>query len=194
MSRIFLAGASGVIGRELVPLLVGSDHVVAGTTRTPAKADVIRGLGAEPVIVDAYDREALIAAVAEFRPDVVINELTDLPDDSTRLEEFRTRNGRIRTEGNRNLIDAARAAGAARFIAQSIAWTMPPGPGADAVAELERSVLAVHGVVVRYGQLYGPGTFYPDRLPSEPRVRIDRAAERTAGLLDAPSGIVTVTD
>jgi nucleoside-diphosphate-sugar epimerase len=192
--RIFLAGASGVLGRRLIEPLVAAGHVVGAMTRSPAKVDLLASLGAEPIVCDAFDRDALIAAVGAFRPDVVLNELTDLPDDAADLPVFRDRNARMRTEGNANLLEAARSSGSPKVVAQSVAWEMPPGAGADAVAELERSVLAVGGVVLRYGQFYGPGTFYEGPPPAEPRVEIGRAAERTVELLDAPSGVVVVID
>lgn len=194
MSRIFLAGASGVIGRRLIPLLVQAGHTVAGMTRSPEKATLIAGLGAEPVVVDVFDRDALIEAVAAFRPDVVLNELTDLPDDVTRIPEHAERNARIRTVGNRNIIEAARASGSPKILAQTVAWQLPDGPDALAVQELESSVLAEGGVMLSYGQFYGPGTYNQDRLPAEPRVQIDRAAEKTVALLDAASGVVVITD
>ena len=104
------------------------------------------------------------------------------------------RNARIRTEGNANLIHAARESGSPKLLAQTVAWPMPDGPGAAAVAELERTVLAEGGVVLSYGQFYGPGTYHEQQVPAEPRVGIDRAAERTVELLDAPSGVVVITD
>lgn len=194
MSRIFLAGATGVLGRRLVPLLVGAGHTVAGMTRSADKADLVTALGAEPVVVDVFDRDALILAVLGFRPDVVLNELTDLPDDVNEIATHGDRNARIRTEGNQNIIDAARAAGSPRILAQTVAWELPDGPDAVAVRQLESAVLAEGGVVLSYGQFYGPGTYNEDHVPDEPRVHIDRAAARTCEVLDAPSGIVTIVD
>jgi uncharacterized protein YbjT (DUF2867 family) len=190
--RIFLAGATGVIGVRLVPLLVGAGHEVAGMTRSPEKADQVHSLGAEPAICDVYDADQLTSEVVEFAPEMVMHQLTDLPDDVDQLGEFSARNDRMRTEGTRNLLDAARAAGAHRFLAQSIAWR-PPGRG-EIVEEHERQVLDAGGVVVRYGQLYGPGTFYEDHVPPPPRVQIDEAARATVRLLDAESGVIEVVD
>jgi nucleoside-diphosphate-sugar epimerase len=192
--RVFLAGASGVLGRRLIPLLVKEGYVVGGMTRSASRLDLLRDLGTEPILADVFDREALIRAVAGFAPDIVLNELTDLPDDAASIGAYAERNARIRTEGNRNLIDAARRSGSPRILAQSVAWQLPDGPGARAVTELERSVLAEGGVVLSYGQFYGPGTYHEDRIPDDPRVQIDRAAERTVETLDAPSGVVTITD
>ena len=194
MSRIFLAGASGVIGQKLIPLLVQRGHVVGAMTRSPGKSDLLAGLGAEPIVVDVFDRAALIRAVTEFAPDVIVNELTDLPDDVTKIGDHASLNARIRTEGNQNIIDAARASGSPKILAQSVAWQLPDGPDARAVAQLEPSVLAEGGVVLSYGQFYGPGTYHVDRVPDEPRVTLDHAAERTVELLDAPSGLVVITD
>ena len=108
---------------------------------------------------------ALIQAVRDFKPDVMLNELTDLPDDAGQIGEFEALNARIRTEGNQNLIEAARQSGSPKILAQSLAWQLPDGPGARAVAELERSVLAESGVVLRYGQFYGPGTYHGSNHP-----------------------------
>jgi nucleoside-diphosphate-sugar epimerase len=190
--RIFLAGASGVIGIRLVPLLVAQGHVVAGMTRSQAKADRLRELGAEPVVCDVFDAAALADAVTAFGSDAVVHQLTDLPDRVDQLPDFVDRNDRIRTEGTRNLVAAARAAGARHLLAQSIAWR--PAGHAGAVEEHERQVLDFGGVVLRYGQLYGPGTFYQEELPSHPRVHIDRAVRETPSHIEAPSGVVVIAD
>jgi nucleoside-diphosphate-sugar epimerase len=192
--RIFLAGASGVIGQRLIPRLVHAGHVVGALTRSRGKTEVLRHLGAEPILCDVFDREALIHAVRDFKPDVILNELTDLPDDATQISQLANLNARIRTEGTRNLIEAARRSGSPKMLAQSVAWQLPDGPDAQAVAELERSVLAEGGVVLRYGQFYGPGTYNEQQPPGEPRVHIDRAAERTVEALGEPKGIVVIVD
>jgi uncharacterized protein YbjT (DUF2867 family) len=190
--RIFLAGATGVLGRRIVPLLVADRHTVAGLTRSPDKAEYLRSLGAAPVICDVFDASALTAAVSSFAPNAVVHQLTDLPDRLDQLADFGSRNDRMRTEGTRNLLAASRAARAEYLLVQSIAWR-PPGRGA-AVDELERQVLADQGVVIRYGQLYGPGTFYPDEPPPPPRIHVDAARKATPPLFTAPSGIVVVTE
>jgi uncharacterized protein YbjT (DUF2867 family) len=192
--RIFLAGASGVIGQRLVPRLVEAGHVVGGMTRSPGKTESLERLGAEPILCDVFDREALIQAVRDFEPDVVLNQLTDLPDEVGQISEFAELNARIRTEGNQNLIEAARQSGSPTILAQSVAWQLPDGPDALAVAELERSVLAEGGVVLSYGQFYGPDTYNQQEPPAEPRVHIDRAAERTVEALVAPTGVVVIVD
>lgn len=190
--RIFIAGASGVIGIRLTPLLVGMGHTVAGMTRSPGKADTLRGLGAEPIVCDVYDADHLTEAVMAFRPEAVIHQLTDLPDALADVPAGADANNRIRTEGTRNLIVAAEAAGANRFVAQSIAWR-PRGRG-DVIDRHERQVLDFGGVVAQYGQLYGPGTYYERELPEHPRIHVDDAARATPPLLAAASGIVTIVD
>jgi nucleoside-diphosphate-sugar epimerase len=119
-----------------------------------------------------------------------VNELTDLPDEPAAANQA---NARMRREGTRNLLEAARAAGASRFVSQSVAWRLDDDAGA-AVAELERLVLAAEGVVLRYGRLYGPGTYYEDDVPEPPRIHVDEAARRTVPALDAESGIVELTE
>lgn len=190
--RIFLAGASGVIGARLTPMLVEAGHAVAGTTRSAEKAERVRGLGAEPIVLDVYDAEALRAAVVDFSPDLVMHQLTDLPDDASEIPQRGKANARIREEGTANLIAAARAAGAERFLAQSIAWT--PAAGNESRENMEGQVLAYEGVgvVLRYGQFYGPGTYYEAEPPDPPRIEIGAAACRTLGALSAPSGIVEI--
>ncbi len=190
--RIFFAGASGVIGVQLVPMLIEDRHVVAGMTRSPDKAEGLRQVGAEPVVCDVFDADALTRAVVEFRPDLVMHQLTDLPDTVDQIGAFRDRNNRIRTEGTRNLLAAADAAGATRFVAQSIAWRPPAG--AEAVDEHERMVLDAGGLVLEYGTFYGPGTYGGDRVPDHPRIHVSDAARRTMELLEAPSAVVVVAE
>ena len=190
--RIFLAGATGVIGIRLLPLLLAEGHTVAGMTRSPEKIDQLRALGADPVVCDVFDAAALTKAVTTFRPDAVIHQLTDLPDHIDQLSKFAPRNDRIRTEGTRNLVAAAKAADARHLLAQSIAWR-PAGRG-EIVDQHERQVLDARGVVIRYGQLYGPGTFYEDQLPLPPRIHVDAAAQATPPLIHARSGVVVLTE
>ena len=163
-------------------------------TRSPGKAELLRGLGAKPVVCDVYDTDALIREVTEFGPQVVMHQLTDLPDDVSRIPEFGAANSRIRREGTRNLIAAAQAAGATRFLAQSLAWSIP-GDGGAAVADLERAVLDIDGVILRYGQFYGPGTYFEDAKPPPPRIQIDDAAQRTvAALVNTDAGVISIVE
>ncbi len=191
--RVLLAGATGVIGSRLVPLLVAAGHDVVGLTRSPGKAAALVASGATAVVADVFDTDALIAAAVDARPDVVLDQLTDLPDDAASIGDFAARNARIRREGTANLLAAATAAGTARFVAQSVAWTLP-GDGAVAADEMERAVLGFGGVVARYGRFYGPGTYYPETPPDPPRVHIDEAARRTLPALTMPSGVLTIVE
>ena len=205
--RIFLAGATGAIGQRLVPLLRAAGHHVAGTTRFEAKAATLRALGAEPVVVDVFDADALKQAVLAAKPDIVIHQLTDLPPglDPTKMADALVRNARIRDEGTRNLLQAALAAGARRMIAQSIAWIYAPGTTphlesdplnveADGgynvsiagVVALETQTLQsppLDSIVLRYGQLYGPGTGRDAPQGTAP-VHVDAAAQAALLAID----------
>ena len=162
-------------------------------TRTAEKAGMLSAVGAEPVVCDVYDAARLEKVVVEFAPDLVMHQLTDLPDDLQLVANWTTANARIRRDGTRNLINAATAANVERFFAQSVAWTIS-GDGGDATKDLERAVLEYGGVVLRYGRLYGEGTYYESSEPAPPRVHVDVAARRTVEMLDAPSGIITIAD
>lgn len=197
--RIFIAGASGAIGKPLCLLLVNDGWEVIGTTRSPEKAEALRAIGAHPVIVDVFDAEQLRATLAEARPEVVVHQLTDLPPglDPARMEEAAPRNARIRDEGTRNLVAAASAAGVQRMVAQSIAFAYAPGPlplreeaplnvdapdragtSARGVASLEQQVLGASftGLVLRNGRLYGPGTGFDAPSGAAP-VHVHAAAD-----------------
>jgi nucleoside-diphosphate-sugar epimerase len=190
--RIFLAGATGVIGVRLVPLMRQDGHAVAGMTRSPDKVEQLRAAGATPVLCDLFDAAALAAAVRDFQPDVVVHQVTDLPDELDRLADFLPGNNRVRSEGTRNLLAAARASDAG-FLAQSIAWRTGPGTGPVLDAH-ENAVVAAGGTVLRYGLFYGPGTFFPADPPPHPRIHIDEAARRTLQFLGGPGGIFTITE
>jgi nucleoside-diphosphate-sugar epimerase len=189
--RIFVAGATGAIGRVLCTLLVADGWRVAGTTRSAVKAAELKVLGVDPVLVDVFDRDALIAAVRDAAPQVVVHQLTDLPKENTpeAMAAGRARNARIREVGTDNLVAAAVAAGARRLVAQSIAFAYAPGPkpysedapidpSARAVAKLEELVLGgpFEGIVLRYGRLYGPNTWTPVPAGEAP-VHVDAAAD-----------------
>ena len=192
--RIYFAGASGVIGGRLVPLLVAAGHTVGAMTRSAEKATRLASVGAEPIVCDVFDRPALTRSVRAFSPDLLLHELTDLPDDLESLPADSLLNARIRSEGTRNLLDALEGLNSPKVVAQSVAWTMRPGAEADAVAELEKVVLAANGVVLRYGLLYGPGTYFEADPPADPRVHIDVAVARTLDALGAAPGIVTIVE
>ena len=190
--RIFLAGATGVIGRRLVPLLVDRGHPVTGFVRRDADADWLRSLGAKAVRGDVFDADGVRRAVALAAPDVVMHQLTDLKGGN------RQANSEMRITGTRNLVDAALAAGVRRVVAQSIAWAYEAGevPAAEdvpldlgsegsrlrsvqGVASLEAAVReAPEWVVLRYGLLYGPGTWYSrGGLMAEQAARGELAAD-----------------
>jgi len=234
--RVFVAGASGVIGRPLVRQLVAAGHGVVGMTSRDSGRDSIGQAGGEPVVCDALDADAVQEAVQAAQPEVVISQLTRLPREyDPRKIDYGPTN-RARAEGGRNMIRAAKAAGARRFITQSIAfiyapeggmvkdeearpWTDAPEPfgtGAEATLGHERETLetpGLEGVVLRYGQFYGPGTYYARdgniaeqvrrrRFPIVGRgtavfsfVHVDDAAGATVAALDrgAP-GIYNVVD
>jgi nucleoside-diphosphate-sugar epimerase len=192
--RIFVAGASGLIGVRLVPLLVEAGHEVAGMTRSPDKAGRLRDLGAEPVVCDVFDAEALAEAVAAYGPDCVFHQLTDLPDKVGDMASFGARNDRIRSEGTHNLLAAAVAAGAEQFIAQSIAWEQSDEARRAVTAGHERTVLEAGGVVIRYGQFWGPGTYYETTPPARPRIHLDDAARLSVLALEAPPGVTLIID
>ncbi len=197
--RIFLAGATGAIGKRLIPLLRTAGHDIVGTTRFEARTPTLRALGAEPVVVDVFEVDALRQAMIAARPDIVIHQLTDLPPDldPAKMADAIERNARIREEGTRNLIEAAIAAGARRLIAQSIAWMYAPGPQPHdeidpldqtakgprgvtlaGVVSLETQTLRsppLDGIVLRYGQLYGPGTG-SDKPRGQAPLHVDAAA------------------
>lgn len=206
--RIFLAGAAGAIGRRLTPLLRAAGHSVVGTTRSDIRTEVLRALGAEPVVVDVFDAPALARAVAAAAPQVVIHQLTDLAfaPGTPQYEEGLARNARLRIEGTPHLVDAAKAAGVRRMITQSIAFVYAPGDGArmetdpldtsatgarkdtvDGVVALEQATLELpEGIVLRYGFLYGPGTWFTDGKRSKPSLHVDAAAQ--AALLAVSHG------
>ncbi len=182
--KVFVAGASGAIGRPLIAQLIAAGHEVTGMTRRAERAEEIRDAGADCVVCDVFEPAALADAVAAAAPEVVVHELTSLPPElDPRKKGIYDANNRIRIEGTRNLISAAQAAGAGRFVAQSISFIYLPvggwvkgeedpviegapgefGAGVDATMDLERQVAeaeGLDGLVLRYGFFYGPGTSY----------------------------------
>ncbi|WP_248924085.1 NAD-dependent epimerase/dehydratase family protein [Paenibacillus hamazuiensis] len=221
--KIFVAGATGVVGRLLLPLLVQAGHEVVGMTGNASRKSIIQALGAKPVVADAFDKDAVAAALLEARPDAVIHQLTSLS--AWDLAE----NAKIRTEGTRNLVDASLRAGVRRMIAQSISWAYEPGdsPAAeevpldtdapmprkttiDGVVSLEKAAAEMpEHVILRYGLFYGPGTWYHaegliaekarrKELPAGEGIasflHVEDAARAALLALEWPTGIVNVTD
>src|ERR671916_828409 len=183
--RVFVAGATGAIGRRLVPELVEAGHQMTAITRSKERLSRLYDLGAEPVLCDVFDAGRLGSVVARAEPEAVINELTDLPQslNPRKLKEYYAANNRVRREGTRNLLDAARGAGVRRFVVQGAAYWYAPtgksvktkeaplyldapppiGPAVETIKEVEDAVLwaeGIEGVVLRYGMFYGPGTWY----------------------------------
>ncbi len=191
--RVLVAGATGVLGRRVARLLVADGHHVAGITRTIAGAAMLAALDVTALVGDVYDAGWVLGVVGTFAPDAIVNQLTDLPDDVALVTEHASANARIRRVGTGHLLAAAAVAGAPRFVTQSVAWVIP-GDGGLAVEEMERMVLDADGVVVRYGRLHGPGTYYPDTIPDPPRIDVDRAARRTLPALAGRSRVLTVVD
>lgn len=214
---VFLAGASGVVGRRLIPQLLEAGYQVTGMTRSIKSASDLEQKGIAAAIVDVFDQEALVQAVIAARPDVIIHQLTDLSlllGTSDQAATAIARNARIRDEGTRNLVAAALAANTPRMIAQSIAWAYAPGrtPHSEedpldfhassprsitisGVAALENSVLRTEGLVgtvLRYGHFYGPGTA-SDMRTVECTVHVDAAARAALVALQSnASGIFNI--
>ncbi len=181
--RVFVAGATGAIGKQLVPRLVAAGHDVVGTTRSESKRALLRELGALAVVVDALDPDQVAEAVAYARPDVIVHELTAIGSvDPRHFDRDFAATNRLRTEGTDYLLSAAQAVGVRRFVAQSYgAWPyirtggpvkseadpLDPTPAPEmretlaAIRHLEQAVLQAawtEGIVLRYGAFYGPGT------------------------------------
>jgi 2-alkyl-3-oxoalkanoate reductase len=176
--RVFVVGASGAIGTGLVPQLIAAGHQVIGTSRSPDKAERLRALGAEPVVLDALDARAVREAVVAAEPDAIVDQATALTDVrfSKNLDRSFAQTNRLRREGTEALLTAAREAGVPRFVAQSFAnfrYAREGGPvktesdpldrapvetmreTSAAMAYLDEAVLATGGIVLRYGSFYG---------------------------------------
>ena len=206
--RVFLAGASGAIGRRLVPLLLRAGHEVTGTTRSVGTARELEQKGITPAVLDVFDRQAVIDAIRAAQSQIIIHQLTDLPRqfDQARLLASYAKNARVRTEGIRNLLAAARVASVRRFVVQSIAFAYAAGgePHSETDAlnlndptravtvkgaiDMEQQILgesALAAIVLRYGLLYGPGT-WQETAGSKPALHVDAAAQ--AALLAVTRG------
>ncbi|GMK44164.1 dTDP-glucose 4,6-dehydratase [Paenibacillus glycanilyticus] len=222
--KIMVAGAAGVVGRLLLPLLTEAGHEVMGLSRSASKLKQIEQAGAAAVVADVFDRDRLFELLKDYRPDVVIHQLTALS------EWNLADNARIRIEGTRNLVDAALAAGVPRMIVQSISWAYEPGESVatekdrldaeaplprkisvDGVIAMERAAAEMpHSVILRYGALYGPGTFYDHesgmfawqvkqgKVPATDGrtsfLHIEDAARAALQALDWPAGPVNIVD
>jgi nucleoside-diphosphate-sugar epimerase len=181
--RVFVAGASGAIGRPLIHQLVAAGHEVTGMTRREERAEEIRATGAKAVVCDVFDPAALERAVGEAQPEVVLHMLTAIPERMDWKADPLAATNRVRKEGTANLLAAARSAGARRMVAESVAFLYAPrgdrvkdeeaelyegapppfGDAVEALTELERQVLGtegMEGVVLRFGNFYGPGTMF----------------------------------
>jgi nucleoside-diphosphate-sugar epimerase len=214
--RIFVAGSSGAIGRRMTPLLIAAGHQVTGMTRDAKVARELEAAGIRAVVADVFDAEGLKRAVAEAQPEVVMHQLTDLPrvlGGEAELAAAYPRNARIRIEGTRNLVAAAKAAGAKRFIVQSVAFAYAPGaephPETDplnlvdgprlvtvrAAADMEQEVLqsGMEAVVLRYGLLYGPGT-WTEGPARKPALHVDAAAKAAVLALSCSPGVYNIAD
>jgi nucleoside-diphosphate-sugar epimerase len=214
---IFLAGASGAIGRRLAPLLLENGWRVFGSTRSAEKAAELKKAGIVPVVVDVFDAEALRNHLSEIRPDVVIHQLTDLPYalEASEMTAALVRNARLRDVGTRSLVAAAVHAGASRLIAQSISFiydegtkpyretdpllpvTHPVyGETVQGVLSMERQVIEapIEGLVLRYGLIYGPGTGF-DAPIAPGSVHVDAAAKAAElAVTRGERGIYNVTE
>lgn len=181
--KVFVAGATGAIGKQLVPRLIAAGHEVVGTTRSESKRAALYELGATPVVLDALDADQVAAAVAEAQPDAIVHELTAIETlDIRHFDRSFAKTNRLRTEGTDHLLSAGRAIGVKRFVIQSFtSWPyartggpvkteedpLDPTPAGemreslDAIRHLETAVVDAdwtEGIVLRYGGFYGPGT------------------------------------
>jgi uncharacterized protein YbjT (DUF2867 family) len=185
--RILFAGATGVLGRATLPHLAA--HEVVGVTRRSDRIQQLRSLGADGVVCDVYDREALLRVTQDVRPAIVVNFLTDL---TGGLAEA---NNRVRREGGANLLKAAEAAGASRLVVESVAFSLE-GDAAGALQELENATRTFPGdaVILRFGRLWGPGTRYRER-PRRPTIHVEASGvEAASHLVDAKSGTYVIAD
>jgi nucleoside-diphosphate-sugar epimerase len=217
--KIFVAGATGALGRRLVPMLVAGGHEVVGMTRTPGKRGLLEDMGARAVVADALDGDAVGEAVSAAEPEVIVHQLTAIPThvDFRHIDREFTLTNRLRTEGTDHLLSAARAAGTRRFVAQSFANYFPrtggpvkveedgfdPDPPAnvratvDGILHVEAAVTGadfLDGLALRYGAFYGPGTSFAVRPPGEIVEMIRKRAFPIVGRGDAVWSFVHIDD
>ena len=216
--RVFLAGAAGAIGRRLVPLLLRAGHELTGTTRSAATASELARAGVVPAVLDIFDVPAVMMAVRAAKPAVIIHQLTDLPRkfDEARIAASYAKNARIRIEGTRNLIAAAQAVAARRFIVQSIAFAYAAGrephPETDPLnladplravtvkgaVDMEQQVVSASGldaIVLRYGLLYGPSTWREASSGQKPALHVDAAAHAALlAITRGAAGVYNIAD
>ena len=197
--KVFVAGATGVIGKSLCKMLVNDGWIVYGTTRSENKIEILKQIGVEPIIVDVYDEKKLEEVLGSIKPKIVFHQLTDLPAglDPAKMEEALESNARLREVGTKNLVNASIKAGVKKMIAQSIAFVYEPsesqhteesallnfedpvyGTTSKAVASLEEQVLTAPftGIVLRNGLLYGDGTGFDEPVDFVPPVHVEAAA------------------
>ena len=216
--KVFVAGASGVIGRALCKMLVKDGWTVYGTTRSENKIEMLKQIGVEPVVVDVYDEKKLEEIINSINPKIVFHQLTDLPAglDPAKMQEALISNAKLREIGTRNLVNASIKAGVKKMIAQSIAFVYEPstlphteesallyfedpiyGSTSKAVASLEEEVLNAPfiGIVLRNGLLYGNGTGFDNPVDFVPPVHVEAAAHAAFLAINCTSnGIFNIAD
>ncbi|HDX9656910.1 TPA: NAD(P)-dependent oxidoreductase [Bacillus toyonensis] len=221
--KIFVAGATGVIGRSLLPMLIKEGHTVFAMIRNELQVEAMKKIGAIPVIADVFNRQAVFSVLEETTPDVVIHQLTSLS--TWNFED----NAKIRTKGTRNLVDATKNVGVKKIIAQSISWAYEPGDTfatekdslhitapmprqitVNGILKLESAVSELpESITLRYGTLYGPGTWYAENglIANQVRnnemiatdgissfIHVEDAARAAMLALNWPPGIVNIVD
>ena len=216
--KVFVAGASGVIGRALCKMLVKDGWTVYGTTRSENKIEMLKQIGVEPVVVDVYDEKKLEEIINSINPKIVFHQLTDLPAglDPAKMQEALISNAKLREIGTRNLVNASIKAGVKKMIAQSIAFVYEPstlphteesallnfedpiyGSTSKAVASLEEQVLNAPfiGIVLRNGLLYGNGTGFDNPVDFVPPVHVEAAAHAAfLAIKCTKNGIYNISD
>ncbi len=210
---VFVAGATGVIGRRLCKMLVNDNYIVYGTSRDKEKVKILEVIGVKPVIIDVFNKEELEKVLMNIKPSIVFHQLTDLPAglDPEKMEDALVRNAKLREEGTKNLVDASVKAGARMMIAQSIAFVYEPAPlphteestllnfddpiyglTSRAIASLEKQVTNAPfiGVVLRNGLLYGEGTGFDAPVDFVPPLHVDAAAHAAFLAINSKESVI----